>query len=165
MVPRIPIVVGDSGQPEQLLPGDLLNAKLYVGPTDPKPVEFVFSGLNFDFAVIFEGAVCAVHSSGQGLIRAIASNALASGVGIAQRSISPGQTGYCQTDGIFELQDWTSVIGQVNLFPRGYYFLDPNNPGRMTTTPPTMVGQILQFIGQAVSPKKLSLAISQAILL
>lgn len=49
------------------------------------------------------------------------------------------------------MSDWTAVVGSASLVPGARYFLHPTIAGRLTTTPPVSVGQVVAFVGQALS--------------
>lgn len=83
--------------------------------------------------------------------------------GIATANASPGFRVTFATEKLI-LSDWTAATGQVNLLPGFDYFLGAT-PGTMTTTPPTIVGQTLLYIGTATNTTTLSVAIATRILL
>lgn len=163
MAVRRPLVVGATGEMEQLADNDELLAKIYTPPPQPLPVGFAYRPVNLSALIIPPGAPVAVHNSGQGVVPAIAGASLAAAVALAQEQLPAGVAGFCQTAGLFSLLDWSLVTGAVQLFPRGLYFLDPTIEGRLTLAPPTQVGQIVQLIGQAVSLTTLSLVLRDPI--
>jgi len=103
--------------------------------------------------------VTSVHSSGTGVIRAHAAS------GIAEANILNTFSGLIQTAGQFTLADWTAVTGTVTLANKATYFLDPTNPGKLTTTAPSTPGQVVQIIGYAIDTTTLDLVFSPPILL
>lgn len=163
MAARIPLVVGPSGIPEQLQGGDQLAATLYVPPPVPAPVSWVYRPTNLSASLVNRGGAVAIHSSGQGIVPAIAGGSLAAAVALAQQQMPAGEPGFVQVGGLMTLADWSLVVGTVALFPRALYFLDPIFEGRLTTVPPSMVGQIAQLVGLAVSLDTLSLLMRDAI--
>jgi hypothetical protein len=62
---------------------------------------------------------------------------------------------------------WDQLIlgNSGGLNPGSYYFLDPNNPGHMTTQVPTTQGQWLVRLGLALSATELIVSIQDPILL
>lgn len=162
---KIPVVVADGGGYEQLQPGDTLAATLTPDPAAPPLPHFCFPTRSLDFGIIRRGQVCAVQTSGSGVIRAVAGNALAAGVGLAALQIDPGQNSWVQCGGLFTLDDWTQVVGFRQLFSSSNYYLDAAFPGQLTRTPPAKVGDYLQLIGVAMTPNILLLTVGAAILL
>lgn len=162
---RIPIVLGACGQWEQLQPGDDLLATLHVMPGAPKPASFVFRATSYDFAAFAVGQVAAINPSGTGVQRAIASDIHAAAVAMAQYVTNPGEPGWFQVGGLFELLDWSEVIGAVQLWPRGVYFLDDVHPGKLTRVVPTTPGHISQEVGVTVTPTTMLLTFMPTILL
>ena len=69
-----------------------------------------------------------------------------------------------QTEGSIEISDWTAITGSATLTPNAIYYLS-TTAGRLTTAPPTTVGQVVQPVGIAVSSVKLELEVEDAILL
>lgn len=165
MSSKIPVVVADGGGYEQLQEGDTLAATLTPDPNAPPRVHFCFPTRSLDFAIIKRGQLCAVQQSGSGVIRAVASNALAAAIGMASLQIDPGQNSFVQVGGLYHLDDWTAVVGFRQLFAGSNYYLDSATPGNMTRSPPSKVGDYLQLCGVALTPNDFLLAIGAAILL
>lgn len=124
-----------------------------------------YSAENKDAGTIPAGGVCAVHSSGTGVIKACAADDTKSAVGLMQSSTASTVSGTIQTEGLFTLADWTAVIGAATLTALTPYFVDPATPGMLTATPPTTTGQVNQYVGWAVSTTTLDLQIDSPILL
>lgn len=61
-----------------------------------------------------------------------------------------------ETGGAVALADWSAVTGSPALLPLAVYYLDPS-PGRLTASPPSEPGQLLQRVGVAVAPDTLDL--------
>jgi hypothetical protein len=83
-------------------------------------------------------------------------------------SIAAAATGNIITGGILvaTTAQWDAVAGTTGgLAFNTEYFLDPANAGKITSTPPTTVGQCLVLVGIALSTTELELQIAQPILL
>ena len=109
-----------------------------------------------------QGMVAAVHSSGTGVAFANATGTGLRAVGIAKESITASTSGEIHTDGPLTMSDWTSVTGSTNLTAMGRYYLDTTD-GKLTTTPPSSSGNLVQLVGVAVSPTTLDLQIGRGI--
>jgi len=86
-------------------------------------------------------------------------------IGVAAGSMAYGSAGAILTGGALTLGDWTAVTGGAYLTPDAPYFLSPFSPGKLTATPPTTTGQIVQQVGIAQSTTTLMIAVSSPILL
>lgn len=124
-----------------------------------------FTAANMEAFSILPGLAVASHSSGSGVVLASAAGAGGEAIGLQQDNPSPAANGVVQTGGLFYAGDWSAVTGTATLQARGLYFLDPATPGRLTTTPPTTPGQILQIVGVAVSPQLFALQLGVPFLL
>lgn len=74
--------------------------------------------------------------------------------GLVVANIGTGASGQYQDSGSLTLTttQWDSVTGQTGGLTIGStYFLDSTLAGKMTTTPPSSVGEFTQVIGKAVS--------------
>ena len=157
MAARKPLVIID-GVLQQLPAGDTLDA--YTLDIDVVNMESGESSEN-----IPAGAPVYVDSNGK-VLRAQADSVTTSFVlGLARETMSPGATGPIQTDGVLSLASWADVTGSASLTPGARYFLDPDNPGKLTTTPPTTTGQTVVAIGKAISATDLEISIREPILL
>lgn len=157
MAARKPLVIID-GVIQQLPSGDTLDA--YTLDIDVVTMESGETSEN-----IPAGAPVYVDSSGK-VLRAQA-NALATSyvLGLARETLAPGATGPIQTDGVISLPSWADITGSASLTPGSRYFLDPDNPGKLTTTPPSTTGQTVVFVGTALSATDLEISIREPILL
>jgi hypothetical protein len=63
------------------------------------------------------------------------------------------------------LPDWTASTGTALLVIGASYFLSASQAGKLTTIPPTVPGEVVCFIGQALNPTTLIIEISDPILL
>jgi hypothetical protein len=124
-----------------------------------------FSAQNKDSATIPKGGAAASHSSGTGVVRALAADESKVAVGLAQTAIAATFAGLVQAAGLFTLADWSLVPGTVTLSAKGLYFLDPVNPGMLTLAVPTTVGQVCQLVGEAVASDTMNLLMAEPILL
>lgn len=138
-----------------------------VGPagTDGSDGAVTYSSENKEGGTILAGMVCAIHSSGTGVVKASAADNSKAAIGLIQETTANTFAGNVQTEGLFIQADWTDVIGAVTLAAKATYFLDPTTPGMLTVTPPTTPGQIVQIIGTAVSTDTLDLTMETPILL
>ena len=126
-----------------------------------------FDAENKDAGTIVAGEACSTHSSGTGVVKADASSGSKPACGLALIGAAPTFSVAVQTDGLFTLADWSSVTdaASVSLSAHALYFLSPINPGKLTITPPTAAGQVVQRIGRAVSADTLAVEIDDPILL
>jgi hypothetical protein len=123
-----------------------------------------YSSQNKDVVQIKQGQIVAVHPSGTGIVRAGAIDNAKNGVGLAAADTDPTFSGDVQVGDVFEMSDWTNVVGVPTLLPLASYFLS-TVLGQLTTTPPNVDGQVVQVIGRAVSTTQLKLEIEEPILL
>jgi hypothetical protein len=128
-------------------------------------VVFEYSAENKDSVQIKQGMAVTTHSSGTGIIRALADSTATRCVGFAVTQSNVGFNSVVRTSGILTLSDWTDIIGSVNLSAAAVYFLDPVNNGMITDTATTTTGDIVQRVGHALSPTSLEIEIEQPILL
>lgn len=130
----------------------------------------IYSKVNDDGVPLVKGTP--IYSSALGLIR----RADATGTGtawqvlglVAETSIPITNLGNIQTSEILTATttQWDVVTGQVGGLTEGsIYYLDPVNPGKLTTTAPTITGQYLIIVGYAVSLTQLSINIQRMLLL
>lgn len=121
------------------------------------PVADAYESENKDSVIAREGMAVTVHSSGVGFLLALGTGTAKIAVGLVRQDLGVGLAGWVQTSGLFQMSDWTFVTGTLNLAARARYYLHPTDKGKLTTTPPTGDGQILQLIGTAVNPTTLDL--------
>lgn len=110
------------------------------------------------------GQAVAIHPSGAGVHLASAADDLRNAVGLWSEDVLVGASQNVVTDEVFTMPDWTNVIGSPQLQGGQTYFLS-TVPGRMTTTAPTVNGQVAQQVGRAISATALELECREAILL
>lgn len=83
-------------------------------------------------------------------------------------TIAAGATGYQASSNVLvgTTTQWDAVAGTTGGLSFGQrYFLDPATAGKITSTPPTTVGQCVVLIGTAISATELELRIGEPILL
>lgn len=74
--------------------------------------------------------------------------------GVAETQITVGATGTIVVQGLINVANWTSATGASDLVG-GRWFLSAGAAGILTQTPPTVVGNYVQYIGQAVTARYL----------
>lgn len=112
---------------------------------------------NADSIDLPSGTVVSINNSG--FIRASSPNNAA--VGIIPNTTNIGVGGYVQVSGCLSLSDWTNCVGSTTLSPKQLYYLDVNNPGKLTTTLPST--GIYQLVGEALTASTMMLIISPSI--
>jgi len=123
-----------------------------------------FTDENKDGVTVDAGMAVAAHSSGTGFLRANATDNTKNAIGLLQTDTASLSSGPVQVDGPFTLSDWTAVTGSATLAALGVYFLD-TVAGKLTATPPSSGGNVVQKIGRAISPTTLEIEVEVAILL
>lgn len=109
---------------------------------------------------ISAGMAVATHSSGTGIVLASAANNTKPCVGLVRADTLNAVSGTVQTDAILTMADWTDVTGSATL-TRGTYYLSPTTPGMLTQIAPSVVGEVIQVVGYAISPTELDLSPNQ----
>lgn len=158
----VPPLVIKSGQVQQLQAGDTLQA--------PVTLVSVWAATNGESVTpIVLGMP--VYVSGADTVKRAEANALATAcIGLGNdTSIAVGTVGNIAVSGrlIGTTAQWDAVVtgGSGGLTFNSIYYLDPANPGALTTTAPTTVGQIVQRIGRALSTTEMEISIAPPILL
>jgi hypothetical protein len=161
MATRIPLVIVD-GKIEQLQAGDSINVPASQYSQD------VFTNAESSAAIV---AGMAVYLTAANAAKRAQANAAATALVAAlwqDASTSAGNTGNVITDGRVSLTtaQWDAVAGTSGGLTFGtVYYLDPTSPGKLTSTAPTTVGQLVVQVGIAVSTTDMDLILSQPILL
>lgn len=162
MASRKPLVVGADGLPQQLQPGDNLDAP--ISQTSVRQAQ----NANAAGAMVFGTPV---YLSAADAVKSAQANAKAT-AGVAalvqEANIAVGGTGTVATDGILvgTTAQWDAVTGQVGgLTPGSLYFLDAATAGKLTAVAPSAVGQCNTKIGRALSTTEMDLDIRDPILL
>jgi hypothetical protein len=162
MTLRTPLVLGSDGLPQQLQSGDtiLSAASTYTSRS-------VTNGES-SAAIVIGAPVYATAADTVKRAQANAkSTAKLAGLGL-DPSIAAAASGNIITGGILvaTTTQWDAVAGTTGGLAFGTeYFLDPANPGKITATPPTTVGQCNVLVGIALSTTELELQITPPILL
>ena len=108
------------------------------------------TGTNNDSVTLLAGQAAATHSSGNGFVRANATNNGYPCVGLIVSDVIATGAAQVQAEGPMQLSDWTNVTGTVSLSAKAKYYLDVN-AGKLTDTPPAVSGNIVQQVGIAVA--------------
>ena len=160
MTTRIPLVIGANGLVQQLQAGDNISV-----PTGQIDVRSVTNGESS--AAIVIGAP--VYSSASSTVKRAQANAFSTSevIGIGyDTSIAAAASGYIAVSGVLTATtaQWDAVAGTTGgLVFNTNYFLDPANPGKITSTPPTTVGQVVSKIGKAISTTDLEIMLGSTI--
>ncbi len=160
MASRKPLVMV-AGQIQQLQAGDTLNAA--VSEVD------IVSMTNDNAGSIVIGAPVYVDDD-DGVDKARA-NAMSTAdvLGLVKdATVATTAAANIQTDGVLAATttQWDAVTGQTGgLTASVRYYLDPSTAGKLTTTAPTTVGQVVICIGKALSATEMELAIGDPVLL
>lgn len=162
MTVKAPLVIGSDGLMQQLQSGDSISvaASQYSSRS-------VTNGEGAAAVVI--GAP--VYASAADTVKKAKADAKATsklvGLGL-DASIAAAGTGNIITSGtlVATTTQWDAVAGTTGgLAFNTEYFLDPATAGKITSTPPTTVGQCLVLVGIALSTTEMELQIEQPILL
>lgn len=106
----------------------------------------------------------AVATSALGAVLADASDNTKNCVGLVGQAAGAGEPVNFQLSGDFYLDDWTAIVGAASLTPNENYFLS-TTAGQLTLTPPSVVGEIVQLVGMAISAKTLRIELQPSVLL
>lgn len=126
-------------------------------------------GLGYSEAVIdsncLVGQALYLKQSGHIDLASASNNFSSFVVGIAVEDKLAGNSVKYATEGIVEKADWSYVADGPTLQPGAVYYLSPQFPGNLTATAPTVPGQNVCAIGQALSTTQLSIEVQSVILL
>lgn len=155
------LVMGTSGHPEQLQAGDSIQVA-----TTTAEVETLTNGGGSSVPIGTPVYVSAADTF-------LSARANASGTSkvhglVFDASIANSASGQVCTDGVLTATttQWDAVTGQTGGLTAGAdYFLDPATAGKLTTTPPSTVGQFNVYVGRAKSSTDMHLDIRFAIAL
>jgi hypothetical protein len=162
MALKTPLVLGSDGLPQQLQAGDSIStqAATYTSRS-------VTNGEGA--AAIVIGAP--VYANAADSVKRAQANAKSTsklaGLGL-DPSIAAAGVGNIITGGVLvaTTAQWDAVAGTTGGLAFGtYYFVDPANPGKITSTVPTTAGQCVTLVGIALSTTELELSIEPPILL
>jgi hypothetical protein len=145
--------------------GNASLARAYLGISQSPlgPTSFVFSAQN-NGTNFWVGAALARHPSGSGLILADATSIARKAVGLATIGAAVGFSETAQLDGLFQMNDWTQVVGSPTLQALSDYYLSAT-PGRLSAVAPNVPGQIAQAVGFSLSSTTLMVNPQKAFLL
>jgi len=158
MAIKLPLVI-NNGQIEQLQAGDTIDIR-----------QEQFQLVNDEATAV---VICApVYSDAPGGFKKAQANAATTSkcIGLVGQapSIANGVAGAITLDGVLTATttQWDAVTGQTGgLTFNTIYYLDPATAGKLTTTPPTTVGQFVVPIGRAFSTTDFKIQIEQSVLL
>jgi hypothetical protein len=162
MTIRVPLVLGADGLPQQLQSGDSIAT-----PTTAPSLRAVTNGETS--AALTLGMP--VYASAVDTVKRGQANAktTATLVGVVYDStIAAGAIGNMAESGVVvgTTTQWDAVTGGTGgLVFATNYFLDPANAGKLTTTPPTTVGQVNTLVGRAISTTEFEVLLRDPILL
>lgn len=147
-----------NGQIAQLQAGDTLNVQAETATyTNADTVSIV---------------ICApVYMSSAGNFKRAQANAAATkdvvGLILTSPSVAAAALGTFTNDGLHvaTTAQWDAVTGQTGGLTPGRYYLDPANPGKITSTAPTTAGQYIAELGIAFSATDFKINIMPTILL
>jgi hypothetical protein len=162
MAVKKPLVLGSNGLIQQLQAADSISVSSAALST--------YSATNGEAGSVVIGAP--VYSFGAGSIKKAQANGAATAevLGlVADATIATATIGTIALSGLLSATtgQWDAVVtGAAGGLVFGTkYFLDPSTAGKLTTTPPTTVGQYLVYIGTAFSTTEMMLDPGEAILL
>jgi hypothetical protein len=162
MATRTPLVIGANGLIQQLQAGDTLGSIAAA-----KYNNEVFTNGESSAALVIGAPV---YDSAAGSVKRAEANAAATAsvTGLwVDASTSASTSGNCAVGGILTATttQWDAVVtGESGgLTFQSYYFLDPANVGKLTTTVPSTVGQLLVLVGQAMSATDMRLILAAPI--
>lgn len=162
MTLRKPLVVGADGLAQQLQSGDSIDAASTTSQT-----RSVTNGES-SLAVVIGAPVYAFAADTVKRAQANAkSTSKLAGLGY-DVSIAAAAVGFIITSGVLVATtgQWDAVTGGSGGLTFGtYYFVDPANPGKLTSTVPTTVGQCVTLAGVALSTTELELLLREPVLL
>lgn len=119
------------------------------GGSGVEPIDAIFD------STAAKGAVVFVSSNGHVDLAQADGEPQALAIGLAADVVLSGNPGEVITSGPFTNESW-------NLTPGLVYYLDPDNPGELTSTFPTTTGNRVVIIGAAVTPTQLNIEIHWA---
>ena len=162
MTLRSPIVIGADGLPQQLQSGDTIS----VAANTPS----IRSVTNGEASAAITIGMPVYGSAADAVKRAQANGKATSRLAglVYDSTIAAAGVGNIAQSGVLiaTTVQWDAVAGTTGgLIFNTVYFVDPANPGKITATPPTTVGQCVVIVGMAISSTELELQIGQPILL
>jgi hypothetical protein len=162
MTTRVPLVIGSDGLSQQLQSGDSIAVTV-----TQQTVRVVTNGETATAIVIG----MAVYASAADTVKRGQANAKATsqiiGLGYDASTAAAG-VGNIILGGILvaTTTQWDAVASTTGGLAFGaIYFADPTTPGKLTSAPPTTVGQCITMVGRALSTTEMSVEINTPILL
>ena len=110
------------------------------------------------------GQPIARDGAGSGVVRAQGTAIALACVGFPEAAIGIGGSGIVRTDGDLTLADWTAATGAAALTPGAIYYLSAT-VAQITTVPLSTPGQVHQEVGRAATTTKLTIELSEPVLL
>lgn len=162
MTARAPLVIGSDGLPQQLQSGDSVTV-----PVTTTQIRSVMNGEASNALVIGAPAYASAADTVKRGQANAKSTAQLAGLGY-DTSIAAAANGNIIQSGVLvaTTAQWDAVAGTTGGLSFGTkYFLDPANPGKITSTVPSTVGQCVTLVGVALSTTELELLLRDPILL
>lgn len=125
------------------------------------PLQFL-EAQNKDASALWRGAVVCAHPSGYGVALASSESNNKPAIGLSCQGVQVNFTEIVQLAGLFRLNDWTAIVGSVNLAPMTCYWLDATAGKLISSAPGSGISQI---VGYSLSPVTLRIDIQRPILL
>jgi len=72
---------------------------------------------------------------------------------------------YVTTGYILSVTDWTNIVGTTALVENAEYFLDPTTAGKLTTTIPTISGDVMVSVGKTTGTSILQINVCQPVII
>lgn len=110
------------------------------------------------------GQPAARDGAGTGVVRAQGTALALAAVGFWEAATAAGGSGIVRTDGDLDIPDWTAATGAAALVPGSVYYLSAT-VGQVTTVPLAASGQVHQEVGRAATTTKLTIELSEPVLL
>ena len=156
-----PLVI-DAGQVRQLAAGDTLDA--VVTAKEVVTVESA-SGVTLN-----AGDVVYIDSNGKLNLASGGATASKYPIGFVRgqtdgttSNIAAGSQVEVQTDGIFELSNWSNVLGSATLSPGTKYYLSSTAAGNITATAPTSSNHFIVPVGRAINNTNMYIEVGEPI--
>lgn len=121
-----------------------------------------YSAQNTGSLTMLAGQPVRADTTGYGVRLADATAIGRAAIGLLLNDLAPGQASGIQVNGLFALDDWTTITGTQLLTPMTNYWLD-TAAGRLTITVP--LSGVCQLIGRTMTTTTLKVDIGIPILL
>ena len=154
MASRKPLVIGPSGNIEQLQAGD----NVEVGAAKQ-----IFTATNTNAGAITLGQPVYISSADSVDKASASTGSTAAAIGLVMdASVASAAVAVIITDGVIDNSDWTAVIGSATLTAGAKYFLS-TTAGLLTTIAPSATGEYITVVGTAISATSLEVSIRDSI--